>query len=152
VDGLLTGRPSDLTKEAARLPVPPIPDEVAFVSERDFRLVHFHGFTLVVVPTPRELDLHLAARIARERFDAQVSVARIEGEDLVVLGGDEGRGRRGLDLSSMVTHLASKHEWVVPLAGEDFVARLRISDLSTHPERFDELIAEIAMGRSILEG
>lgn len=152
VDGLLSGRPSDLAKEAAQVPVPPVPAEVGYVSERDFRLVHFHGFTLVVVPTPPELDLHLTARIARERFDAQVSVARIEGEDLVVLGADEGRGRRGLDLSSMVTHLATKHEWVSPLPGEDYVARLRILGAAEHPERFDELLSEIAMGRSILEG
>jgi len=152
VDALLVGRPSDLAKEAAKLPAPLAPPEIAFVCERDFRLVHFHGFTLVVLTVPVEFDIHLAARIARERYDAQVSVARKEGEGLVVLGGDEGRGRRGLDLSSMLEHLASKHNWVMPLSEEDHVARLRIRDFATHPERFDEMISEIAMGRSILEG
>jgi len=151
VDALLVGRPSDLAKEAAAAPAPPAPPEVAFVSQRDFRLVHFHGFTLVVVPTPAELDLHLVSRIARERYDAQVSVARVDDLDLVVLGSDEGRGRRNIDLSGMVEHLASKHQWVVPLPDEDHVARLRIRDIAAHPERFDELISEIAMGRSILE-
>jgi hypothetical protein len=151
VDALLSGRPSDLAKEAAVVPAPPQPPEVDFVSERDFRLVHFHGFTLVVVPVPAELDLHLTARIARERFDAQVSVSINEGSDLVVLGADEGKGRRGFDLAGMVEHLATKHEWVGALPNEDFVARLRIRDLAAHPERFDELISEIAMGRSILE-
>jgi hypothetical protein len=152
IDPLLAGRPSDLAKAAAEVPAPPVAPEVAFVSERDFRLVHFHGFTLVVVPTPGEFDLHLVARIARERYDAQVSVAAAEGKDLIVLGADEGRGRRGLDLSGMVEHLATKHEWVAPLPDEDHVARLRIRDFAAHPERFDELISEIAMGRSILEG
>jgi hypothetical protein len=151
-EALLVGRPSDLAKEASGVPEPPEPPEVAFVSERDFRLVHFHGFTLVVVPTPAEIDIHLASRIARERYDAQVSVARVEGEDLVVLGGEEGRGRRSIDLASMVEHLVSKHDWVVPLPDEDHVARLRIRDVATRPERFGELISEIAMGRSILEG
>jgi hypothetical protein len=151
VDALLVGRPSDLAKEAAAVPAPPAPPEVAFVSQRDFRLVHFHGFTLVVALTPAELDLHLVSRIARERYEAQVSVARVEGGDLVVLGSDEGRGRRILDLSGMVEHLASKHDWVIPLPREDHVARLRIRDIAAHPERFDELISEIAMGRSILE-
>jgi len=152
IDALLVGRPSDLAKEAERVPAPEIPPEVAYVSERDFRLVHFHGFTLVVVPTPAELDLHLTARIARERYEAQVSVARFEGGDLVVLGADDSRSKHGLDLSSMLEHLASKHGWVQPLPGEDHVARLRIQDLAQHSERFDELISEIAMGRSILEG
>jgi hypothetical protein len=152
IEELLVGRPSDLAKAATRIPSPPLPPELAFVSERDFRLVHFHGFTLVVVLVPAGLDLHLTARIVRERYDAQVSVAAIEGEDLVVLGADEGRGRRGLDLSGMVEHLASKHEWVAPLRDDDHVARLRIRDAVAHPERFDDLISEIAMGRSILEG
>jgi hypothetical protein len=151
LEALLVGRPSDLAKEAAGIPAPPPPPEVEFVSQRDFRLVHFHGFTLVVVPTPDEFDLHLVSRIARERYDAQVSVARVEDRDLVVLGSDEGRGRRNIDLLGMVEHLASKHQWVVPLPGEDHVARLCIRDSAAHPERFDELISEIAMGRSILE-
>jgi len=151
VDPLLAGRPSDLAKAAAKFDAPPEPPEVEFVSGRDFRLVHFHGFTLVVVPVPVELDVHLAARIARERFDAQVSVARIERHDLVILGADEGRAKRGFDLTGMVEHLASKHEWVDDLPAEDFVARVRIRDLAARPERFDELISEIAMGRSILE-
>jgi hypothetical protein len=31
------------------------------------------------------------------------------------------------------------------------VARLRVRDLPTRPDRLDEVIGEIAMGRSILE-
>jgi len=151
VDPLLSGRPSDLAKEAALVPPPPPPPEVEYVSDRDFRIVHFHGFTLVVVPVPTEFDLHLVARIARERFEAEVSVTYTEGNDLVVLGADESRSRRGFDLAGMVEHLATKHAWVAALPNEDFVARLRIRDLETRPERFDELISEIAMGRSILE-
>jgi hypothetical protein len=41
---------------------------------------------------------------------------------------------------------------VISLPDRDRVARLRIGDIDAHPERFDELISEIAMGRSILEG
>ena len=107
---------------------------------------------LVVVPTPADLDMHLAARIARERYGAQVSVALAEGRELVVLGGDEGRGRRGLDLGSMVDHLASKHQWIEAVSGEDHVARMRVRGLAEHPERLEEVISEVAMGRSILEG
>jgi hypothetical protein len=32
------------------------------------------------------------------------------------------------------------------------VARLRVRDLARQPERFDEVLGEIAMGRSLLEG
>jgi len=50
IDALLAGRPSDLAKEAAEVETPPIPPEVSYASERDFRVVHFAGYALVVVP------------------------------------------------------------------------------------------------------
>jgi hypothetical protein len=152
VDALLTGRPSDLARDAGRGPRPPLPEELAWVAQRDFRVVHFGGYTLVVVDAPPRLDLHLAARIARERFTADISLSLREGEDLVVLGSDETRGRRGLDLGSMVEHLAAKHSWIEALRDEDQVARARVRELGTRPERLEEVIGEIVMGRSILEG
>ena len=151
VDLLLVGRPSDLAHEAARAPATPLPPEVDYVAGRDFRVVHFGGYTLAVVPVPRDLDLHLTARIARERFGAQLSVAHHEGSELVVVTGEEGAGRRGLDLGRMMSHLASEHEWIEVLSDEDHVARVRARELPTRPERLDEVIAEIAMGRSIFE-
>ena len=152
IDPLLNGRPSDLAKDASRSPVPDTPPEVAYVSERDFRVVHFGGIELVVVPVPPEYDPYLLGRLARERFGAQISLCHREGEDLVLLGGEEQRGRNGLDLGAMVSHLDSKHAWITGLRDDDHVARMRIRDLETRPERLDELVAEVAMGRSILEG
>ena len=83
---------------------------------------------------------------------APLSASYREGEEVLVLGGDEGRGRRGLDLGRMVEHLASKHAWIEALPDQDHVARLRVRGLVERPERLDEVIREIAMGRSILEG
>jgi hypothetical protein len=152
VEPLLVGRPSELARHASSLPPPPLPPELAFVAQRDFRLIHFGGFTLVVLEVPHELDLHLAARIARERYDAQLSLALRPGGELLVLGGDEGRARRGLDLAGMAAHLAAKHEWIRALSDTDHVARMLVRGLATDPTRLDEVIAEIAMGRSIVEG
>ena len=104
-----------------------------------------------MVPVPRDLDLHLTARIARERYAAQLSVAHAEGSELVVLTGEEGVGRRGLDLGRLVSHLASVHEWIEALSDEDHVARMRVRGLPARPERLDDVIAEIAMGRSLFE-
>lgn len=152
IEPLLIGRPSELSRHASSLPPPPLPPEVSFVSERDFRLVHFGGYTLVVVEVPDELDLHLAARIARERYEALLSLAYRPGGELLILGGDESRSRRGLDLAGMAEHLASKHDWIRALPDADHVARMLVRDLATDPRRLDEVIAEIAMGRSIVEG
>jgi hypothetical protein len=152
IDKLLTGRPSDLTKEAESIEPPPPPPEVDHVAGRDFRLVHFGGYVMVVVPIPPELDLHLTARVARERYSADLSLSYREGDELVILSGEESRGYRGLDPGRMVDHLATKHEWLEALTDGDHVARIRVRDLAAHPERLDEVIREIAMGRSALEG
>jgi hypothetical protein len=152
LEPLLVGRPSDLAREAADLPAPPPPLEVEFVAGRDFRVVHFGGFQMVVVPVPTEFNVHLAGRVARERYGAQLSLSFHEGEEVLILAGEEGPLRRNLDLLSMATHLVSKHDWIDALALDDFVARVRVRDFVANPERLDDVIGEIAMGRSILEG
>jgi hypothetical protein len=149
---LLVGRASDLALEAADVEQPPAPPEVEFVASRDFRVVHFGGFRMVVVPTPLEFDVHLAGRVARERYTAQLSLTFSEGEEVFILAGEEGPLRRNLDLLSMAAHLVAKHDWIDALPVDDFVARFRVRDLAGNPERLDEVIGEIAMGRSILEG
>jgi hypothetical protein len=69
----------------------------------------------------------------------------------VVFTGDDGLGRRSLDLGRLVSHLASQHEWIEALSDEDHVARMRVRELPSRPERLDDVIAEIAMGRSLFE-
>jgi hypothetical protein len=151
IDPLLVGRPSDLAREAERAPTPDLPRELEYVSRRDFRLVHFAGYAMVVADVEPDLDLHLAARITRERYGAALSLAYRRGEDLMVLAGDEQAGGRSLDFGAVVEHLNSKLGWVEAHSDADHVARFRIRDLAAHPERLDEVIGTIAMARSILE-
>jgi len=152
LEPLLAGRPSDLSRDAALVASPPLPAEADFVAARDFRLVHFGGYVLVMVPVPVGLDVFLSARIARERYAAELSLAWTEGEETFVLASDEGSTRRSLDVLGMVEHLAGKHVWIESLPDADHVARFRIRGAAAHPERIDEALAEVAMGRSILEG
>jgi hypothetical protein len=151
VDALLSGRPSDLAQEAATVDTAPLPAEVEYVSRRDFRLVHFAGYGLVVVEVPPELDLHLTARVVRERYGASLSLAYRSGSEHVVFAGDELAGRRSLDLGGLADHISNKLEWVEQLSDSDHVVRVRIRDWASHPGRLDDIVAEIAMGRSILE-
>jgi hypothetical protein len=152
LDGLIAGRPSDLAREASRAATAPTPAEAEWVAGRDFRLVHFGGYVLARVPVAPELDPYLAARIVRERYAAELSLAWSEGTDVFVLGGDEGTSRRALDLTTMVDHLAEKFGFVRVLTGGDHVARFRIEGAADRPDRIDEVVSEIAMGRSLLEG
>jgi hypothetical protein len=148
---LLAGRPSDLAKEAALVEMPPPPPEVAWVAERDFRLVHFGGHMMVVMEIDEPYDAHLAARIARERYDASLSLVRQTGGSTFIFGGDETTGKRSLDYVAIAEHLAEKLEWVDSQPDSDHVSRFRIHGLDRHPERLDEVVSEIAMGRSMLE-
>jgi len=152
LEPLLAGRPSDLSRDAALVASPPVPPEVDFVAARDFRLVHFGGYVLVMVPVPAGLDVFLSARIARERYAAELSLGWGEGEETFFLASDEGSTRRSLDVLGMVEHMAGKHAWIEGLPDADHVARFRIQGAAARPERIDEALAEIAMGRSILEG
>ncbi len=151
LEPLLAGRPSDLAKEAARAELPPPPAEVEFVSKQDFRLVHFAGQSMIILEVPAELDLNLAARIARERYSASLSLATRAESNLVVVSGDEVTGRRTLDFASMVDHLSDKLEWVDGLPDDDHVARFTVRDRAQNPERLDDVISEIVMGRTLLD-
>jgi hypothetical protein len=151
VESLLVGRPSDLSREASRAPVPPLPPEAEFAASRDFPLVHFGGFGLVAAEVPSALDPGLTARILRERFAAALSLVHREGSETLTLGADD-NGGRALDVAGMVEHLAEKLSWVEALSDADHVARFRVRDLERRPERLDEVVAEIGMSRGVLEG
>jgi hypothetical protein len=151
IAALLTGRPSDLAKEAALMELPPPPPEVAWVASHDFRLVHFGGHVMVVIAVDPTMDLHLCARIARERYGATLSLAHRVGEASFVFTGDELSGRRALDYLAVTEHLAEKLEWVEARPDADHVARFHVRELDRHPDRLEEVIVEIAMGRSLLE-
>jgi hypothetical protein len=149
---LIAGRPSDLAREAERCEVPPPPAEVEWTASRDFRIVHFAGIAMVVADVPAELDLHLCLRIARERFGALLALGRHEGDATFVLAAEDNASRRPVDVAGMAEHLVQKFSWVEALPDEDHVARLRVKGLASDPSRLEALIAEIGMGRSILEG
>ncbi|MCP5043509.1 MAG: hypothetical protein GY944_20975 [bacterium] len=151
LDPLLAGRPSDLAKDAAKAETPPPPPEVDFVSKQDFRLVHFAGQSMVILEVPEGLDLNLAARVARERYCASLSLVTREGGELVIVSAEEGSGRRTFDLGGLVDHLADKLEAVTALPDHDHVARFLLRDRAAHADRLDGVISEIVMGRTLLE-
>jgi len=151
IAALLSGRPSDLAKEAALVEIPAAPSEVTWVAERDFRLVHFGGHVLVVAEVDAGLDVHLVSRILRERYGATLSLARTAGEDVFVFAGDETTGKRALDYMAIAEHLTDKLEWVDARPDADHVSRFRVRDVERNPDRFEEVVGEIAMGRSLLE-
>ncbi|HIF93876.1 MAG TPA: hypothetical protein EYQ60_12255 [Myxococcales bacterium] len=148
---LLAGRPSDLAKEAALVEIPPVPPEVTWVAGRDFPLVHFGGHVMVVVDVDEDLDIQLCARIARERYSATLSLAHQTEEATFVFAGDEIGGKRALDYLAVADHLANKLEWVESRSDGDHVSRFHVRELERYPERQEEIIGEIAMGRSLLE-
>jgi len=78
------------------------------------------------------------------------------GRELIAAGSEQvwicEMGRRAVDVAGMVAHLDEKFVWAEALPDADHVARLRVQPGPDGVDRLDELVAEIGMGRSILEG
>lgn len=147
---LLRGRTSDLANQAARAPKPARPEELDWAADCRVGLMHFGALALVSVELPTHLDLQLAVRALRERSGAALSLARYQGSELFMLGSAETGARRSLNLQTMAEHLEQKFLFVEALPAEDSVTCIRIRGLSE--ERLAEVIAEIGMSRSLLEG
>ncbi len=101
---------------------------------------------------PAHLDLHLASRIMRERYGVPISLAHAEGDELLVLGCDDVAGRRAIDVGAMAEHLSHKFGWIESRSDIDHVARFRVRELGENPDRLEEVVREIGLGRAILEG
>ncbi len=106
---------------------------------------------MVVLEVDPALDTHLCARVARERYSATLSLAHRVGEGTFAIGGDEINGKRALDYLAVAEHLVNKLEWAEARPDSDHVARFHVRDLERNPERLEEIVGEIAMGRSLLE-
>ena len=78
LEPLLTGRPSDLAKEASRVPAPPVPDEVSRVSRGDYRIVYFAGYSPRDRARARERG-PLPDRAGRTRALSRAALARYAG-------------------------------------------------------------------------
>jgi hypothetical protein len=52
----------------------------------------------------------------------------------------------------MAEHLSQKFGWIESQSDADHVARFRLRDLAAHPDRLEEVVREIGLGRAILEG
>ena len=75
-----------------------------------------------------------------------------EGGELMVLGTDDVAGRRVIDVGAMADHLSQKFDWIDAHSDADHVARFRVRDLAANPDRLEEVVREIGLGRAILEG
>lgn len=142
---VLNGKPTDL---------PSAPDvyraETDWVAENDPRMVHFGEYQLAVARVPSHLDPGEIGRRLRLRTGARLSLATVEGDDLVVLScNDE---KRPLNVSGLIDAVGQHQPWVIPKSGGDRIGRARIDGLPEHPERFETLIGEIVRHRSVLYG
>ncbi|MFQ5515671.1 MAG: hypothetical protein ACE5FG_14755 [Myxococcota bacterium] len=145
ISPVLAGKPGELSD-----PGEVHAQEESWVTENAPRAVHFGEYQMVVLRVPPDLDAGEVGRRARLGAGARLSLVSREDDDLVVLGcNDE---KRHINILALVDHLAAKLPWAEVAVGGDRVGRLRIEELSQHPERIDQLIGEIARNRSLLYG
>ena len=142
---VLAGKPTDLPS-----PHNVYGAEIQWVEEHDPRIVHFGEYQLAVCRVPRQLDPGEVGRRVRMRTGARLSLASREGDDLVVLAGND--EKRPLNVTSLLDAVGGELAFVRPKTGGDRVGRARVDELDARPERFEELIGGIVRHRSILYG
>ena len=142
---ILSGKPSELPE-----PESVFADEAAWVSENRPRVVHFGEYQMVVLRVPPNLDSVEIGRRSRLLTGARLSLMSREDDDLVVLScNDE---KRHINTLGLVDQVSARLPWAEVASGGDRVGRLRIAELSQHPERLEVIVGEIVRKRSVLYG
>jgi len=142
---VLAGKPTDLPSAQNVYGA-----EIQWVEEHDPRIVHFGEYQLAVARVPSPLDPGEVGRRLRLRTGARLSLASREGDDLVVLAGND--EKRPLNVTSLIDAVGGELAFVRPKVGGDRVGRARVQELDSRPERMEELIGGIVRHRSMLYG
>ena len=142
---VLAGKPTDLPSAHDVYGA-----EMQWVEDHDPRIVHFGEYQLAVCQVPRQLDAGEVGRRVRLRTGARLSLSTREGDDLVMLAGND--EKRPLNVTSLLDAVGHELPFVRPKVGGDRVGRARVAELDQRPERIEELIGGIVRHRSILYG
>ncbi len=122
----------------------------AYVTSRDFRVVIFGSYKMVVVDLP-DKDTFNYTRVTqkvRERYRAQLSITAF-GDAETILIANSFASRQGMNMSLIKEHLTKRFDWLKPVQGHENVITLRVVDLPGKRERLDMVINEIVRNRSL---
>ncbi len=144
ISAVLQGKPAELPEVEVYV------EEESWLEANDPRIVHFGEYQMAVVSVPANLDAAEVGRRARLKTGARLSLARREGDSLLVLGAND--EKRHVNLAGVVGRIDADLAWVHARNGGDRSGRLAIDDLSEHPERVEAVIGEIARHKSVLYG
>jgi hypothetical protein len=145
IQSVLAGKPSDLPVAGDVYAA-----EAAWIQSHDPRVINFGEYQMVVSHVPEPLDAGEVGRRLRTKTGARLSLSTREGDSLAWIGcNDE---KRAINILGLVDFLSSKLPWAHTRSSADRAGRLEIEELAEHPERIDEIIAEIVRHKSILYG
>jgi len=122
----------------------------AYVADRDFRVVIFGSYKMVVVDLPDKTTFNYTGvtQKVRERYRAQLSITAF-GDDETILIANSFSSRKGMNMSIMKEHLTKRFDWLKPVQGHENVITLKVAELPCKRERLDMIINEIVRNRSL---
>jgi hypothetical protein len=121
-----------------------------YVADRDFRVVIFGSYKMVVVDLPDKTTFNYTGvtQKVRERYRAQLSITAF-GDDETILIANSFSSRKGMNMSIMKEHLTKRFDWLKPVQGHENVITLKVAELPCKRERLDMIINEIVRNRSL---
>jgi hypothetical protein len=150
VQPLREGRPEDVSTDLLEEGIRKEGEAERYVSERDFRVVIFGSYKMVVVDLPDKKTFNYTSvtQKVRDRYRAQLSITTF-GDDETILIANSFSSRKGMSMSLIKEHLTKKFDWLKPVQGHENVITLRVADLPSKRERLDMIINEIVRNRSL---
>jgi hypothetical protein len=146
---LREGRPEamdrDLLEEGMRREA----EAESYVASRDFRVVIFGSYKLVIVDLPDKKSLNYTSvtQKVRDRYRAQLSITAFGDTDTIIIA-NSFADRKGMNMNVLKEHLTKRFEWLRPVQGHENVITLKVEELPSRRERLDVIVNEIVRNRS----
>ncbi len=150
VKPLVEGRPEEVNPALLEEGNRKEQEAEAYVTSRDFRVVIFGSYKMVVVDLPDKDTFNYTSvtQKVRDRYRAQLSITAF-GDGETILIANSFASRQGMNMSLIKEHLTKRFDWLKPIQGHENVITLRVADLPAKRERLDMVINEIVRNRSL---
>ncbi|MDP3939657.1 MAG: hypothetical protein Q8R92_16190 [Deltaproteobacteria bacterium] len=147
---LYEGRPEEIDESLRDEGLRKEGEAEAYVASRDFRVVIFGTYKLVVVDLPEKQSFNYTSvtQKVRERYRAQLSITSFGNSETIIIA-NSFSNRQVVNMIQVKDHLTRKFDWLKPVQGHENVITLKVEGLLENKERLDQALNELVRNRSL---